>query len=97
MLGTTDPQAELLDCQSLCGHLVAEDSIYAKLAALGDRLFTDEDFSDLFDPTKGRPSVPPSLLAKVLLLQSLEGTSDRETTDRLRCDLRWKVALGLPL
>ena len=97
MLGTTDPQAELLDSQSLCGHLVAEDSIYAKLAALGDRLFTDEDFSDLFDPTKGRPSVPPSLLAKVLLLQSLEGTSDRETTDRLRCDLRWKVALGLPL
>jgi IS5 family transposase len=33
----------------------------------------------------------------VSLLQSLEGTSDRETADRVRCDLRWKVALGLPL
>jgi IS5 family transposase len=41
--------------------------------------------------------VPPSLLAKVLLLQSLEGTSDRETTDRVRRDIGWKVALRLPL
>lgn len=97
MLGTVDPQIEILDTDQLCGHLVADDSIHRKLAVLGDKLFTDEDFADLYDSTRGRHSVPPSLVARVMLLQSLEGTSDRETVDRVRCDLRWKVALGLPL
>ncbi len=97
MLGKADPQLALLDADQVCGHLVAEGSVHRKLAELGDRLFSDSDFADLYDPARGRPSVPPSLVAKVLLLQSLEGTSDRETLDRVRCDLKWKVALCLPL
>lgn len=97
MLGTATPQTELLDADSLCGHLVAEDSIHRKLAQVGEALFTDADFADLYDTSRGRHSVPPSLLAKVLLLQSLEGTSDRETIDRVRRDIGWKVALRLPL
>ncbi|MGQ0668972.1 MAG: IS1182 family transposase [Actinomycetota bacterium] len=97
MLGTLDPQTELLDSEAYCGHLVAEESIHRKLAQVGDALFTEEDFVDLYDPSRGRHSVPPSLLAKVLLLQSLEGTSDRETVDRVRRDIGWKVALHLPL
>lgn len=97
MLGTTDPQTEILDADAVCGHLVAEGSIHRHLAEVGDKLFTDQDFADLFDPARGRRSIPPSLLAKVALLQSLEGTSDRETVERVRCDLRWKVALHLPL
>lgn len=96
MLGTMDRQTEILDADQLCGHLVGDGSIHRKLAHLGDKLFSDEDFADLYD-RRGRHSVPPSLLAKVMLLQSLEGTSDRETVDRVRCDLRWKVALHLPL
>lgn len=97
MLGTLDPQTELLDADAVCGHLVEEDSLLRKLATLGGRLFHDEDFADLYDPARGRHSVPPSLLAKVQLLQSLEGTSDRETVERVRRDIGWKVALGLPL
>jgi transposase len=71
--------------------------IFSHVARLGDRLFADEDFADLYDAKRGRYSVPPSLLAKIQLLQSFEGTSDRETLERVRCDLRWKVALGLSL
>jgi len=97
MLGTVDHQAELLDADQLCGHLVPEDSIHRKLAVLGDRLFSDRDFADLYDRARGRHSVPPSLVAKVMLLQSLEGTSDRETVDRVRRDIGWKIALGLSL
>lgn len=95
MLGTNDQQGEIWSAESVAGHLVKPDSIYRKLAELGDKLFTDEDFADLYHPEHGRHSVPPSLLAKVQLLQSLEGLSDREATDRVRLDLRWKVALGL--
>jgi len=97
MLGTVDHQTELLDADQLCGHLVPEHSIHRKLAELGDKLFSDSDFADLYDRRRGRHSVPPSLVAKVMLLQSLEGTSDRETVDRVRRDIGWKVALGLSL
>ena len=31
----------------------------------------------------------------MLVLQALEGCSDREAVERLRCDLRWKAATGL--
>jgi Transposase domain (DUF772) len=37
------------------------------------------------------------VVASVLVLQALEGRSDREAAEALRCDLRWKVACGLPL
>ena len=39
------------------------DSFYGFLALHRDELFRDEDFSDLYCPDNGRPSVPPSLLA----------------------------------
>jgi IS5 family transposase len=97
MLGTLDPQMDLLDTDTVCGHLVREGSLYRHLATLGDALFTDADFADLFHPGRGRHSVPPSLLAKVSLLQRLEDVSDPEAVERVRCDMRWKVALGLPL
>jgi len=97
MLGKTDPQRELLDADEFCGHLVKEGSIFRQMAQVRERLFRDEDFADLYDPIQGRYSVPPSLVANVSLLQAFFGTSDRETLDRVQCDVRWKVALGLGL
>jgi transposase len=97
VLGQTDPQRELLDARQFCGHLIRPGSFYSNLAQVGDRLFSDADFADMYDPERGRRSVPPSLLAKVQLLQSFEGVSDREAAENVRCDLRWKTALGLSL
>ena len=37
------------------------------------------------------------VVATVLVLQALEGLSDREAIRRLRCDIRWKAAAGLAL
>ena len=37
------------------------------------------------------------LLDAVLVLQALEGLSDREAIGRLRCDIRWTAAAGLAL
>lgn len=39
--------------------------------------------------------MPARVVATVMLLQSLEGLSDREAVDRLRFDLRWQAAAGL--
>jgi IS5 family transposase len=97
MQGSADPNQQLMDAAGLVGHLVPEASVYAFLAAHRETLFGDELFADLFPSGRGRPSVPASVAATVMVLQSLEGLSDREAMERLRCDLRWKVATGLPL
>jgi hypothetical protein len=59
-----------------------------------DTLFPDEDFTDLFDH-KGRNSVPPSVVAVVMVLQRLEGLSDREAVERYCFDTRWRYATGV--
>lgn len=97
MQGKSDPNAELLDAAGLVGHLVDESSVHGFLAAHRERLFPDELFADLFPSRRGRPSVPAPVAATVMVLQSLEGLSDRDAMERLTCDIRWKVAAGLPL
>ncbi len=87
----------LLDAAALVGHLVPAGSVYAFLAEHRDEVFPDELFADLFSSSRGRPSVPGPVIASVLVLQALQGLSDRDATEALRCDLRWKVACGLAL
>ena len=60
---------------------------------IGGGCFPTGLFGDLFGG-RGRPSVPASVVATVLVLQALEGLSDREAIGRLRCDIRWKAAGG---
>jgi hypothetical protein len=76
---------------------VGRDSFYGFLASHRRELFHDEDFTGLYCSDNGRPSVPPSLMAKVLFLQAYEGVSDEEAKARADFDLRWKVALGIGL
>jgi hypothetical protein len=95
--GRSVPDRELLDARALVGHLVPAGSMYSFLAEHRDSVFPDELFADLFTSSRGRPSVPGPLVASVLVLQALSGLSDRDAAEALRCDLRWKVACGLPL
>jgi IS5 family transposase len=95
--GRSDPNRELLDAAALVGHLVPEGTVYRFLAEHRGRLFPDELFADLFPSGRGRPSVPADVIATVLVLQSLEGLSDRDAVQAVRTDLRWKVAAGLAL
>src|SRR6476619_57930 len=50
-------------------------------------------FADLFTDV-GRRSVPPMIVAVVMVLQRIEGCSDREAVDRFCFDARWKYAAG---
>jgi IS5 family transposase len=51
----------------------------------------------LFPSGCGRPSVPAGVVATVMVLQALEGLSDREAAQQLACNIAWKVAAGLAL
>lgn len=97
MQGSSGLERVLLDAAALCRQLVAEGSVYAFLADHRAELFPDDMFADLFPSGRGRPSVPADVMASAMILKELEGLSDREAADALRCDIRWKVATGLAL
>ncbi len=83
----------LASTAAFCEGRIAPDSAYALLHRECSALFPDEMFADLFAVT-GRPSVPPMIVAVVMVLQRLEGCSDREAVDRFAFDARWKYAAG---
>jgi hypothetical protein len=86
-----------MDARALVGHLVPTGSVFAFLAEHRHEVFPEELFADLFPSATGRPSLPAEIAASVLVLQTLHDVSDREAVQAVRCDLRWKVACGLPL
>jgi IS5 family transposase len=95
--GHSDPNREFLDAAALCRQLVPEGSVEAFLADHRHELFADEMFEDLFPSRRGRPSVPADVVASVMVLQALEGLSDRDAARALRDRISWKVACGLAL
>ena len=93
--GSAPRQADLFrDTSSFVEPLVRPDSIHALLHRECHTLFPDELFSDLFAAGVGRRSVPPLVVAVVMVLQRLEGLSDREAVERFTFDARWKYACG---
>jgi transposase len=96
MLATTSGQVGFFDAAELARPL-PQGSLFALLAEHGHRIVRDEDFAACYSQRMGRPSIPPSQLAKVLLLQYRTGVSDEQAMECVTWDLRWKIALGLPV
>ncbi|MDD4335666.1 MAG: transposase [Desulfotomaculaceae bacterium] len=99
MLGRKKDQLKFTDIDTLQTWeqkpIVPKDSIYYGLSQANE-IFKDELFADAYS-FSGRPSIPPSRLIKVLLLQFYDKVSDREAENRARYDLRWKMALGISI
>ena len=94
-LGLTPRQSDLFrpNTASLCAPLVADTSIYGLLHRHCATWFPGRLFADLFTDI-GRRSVPPMVVAVVMVLQRLDGLSDREAVERFTFDARWKYAAG---
>ena len=73
MQGRSDSQRELLDAESVAGHLLKAGSVFGFLAAHRREQFPDEMFADLFPTGRGRTSVPADMMASVITLQALHG------------------------
>ena len=95
MLGERSDQRGLWEADRLYLDHVGKDTFYGLLASLRGRLFRDADFAGFYCADNGRDSVPPSLQATALLLQSHDKVSDAEAKARADFDIRWKVALGI--
>jgi hypothetical protein len=88
-LGEAPKQLDLLDAVTrFCDGSLPASSIYGFLFRERDRLFPDGLFTDLFAAI-GRRSVPPSVVATVMVLQR------REAVDRFTFDARWRYAAGV--
>ena len=97
MLGKRSDQKGLWEADRLYLDYVGKDTFYGLLASLRGQLFSDDDFAEIYGPDNGRDSVPPSLLATALLLQTYDRVSDAEAKARADFDIRWKVALGIEI
>ena len=75
MLGKRSDQKGLWEADRLYLDYVGKDTFYGLLASLRDQLFSDDDFAEIYCPDNGRDSVPPSLLATALLLQTYDKVS----------------------
>jgi hypothetical protein len=85
------------DVWETCRELIPAGSVFAFLAEHRRALFPAGMFADMYPSPNGRPSMPPQVLAVVVVLQALHGLPDYDAVQALRCDLRWKAACGLGL
>ena len=92
-VGVEPCQADLFKGSRFVGDRVASGSVFSVLFREGVRLFPGAMFDDLFSP-RGRRSVPPRVVATVMVLQRWFGFSDREAVAAFEFDLRWRYACG---
>ena len=72
-------------------------NLYVDLRAEFGTLYHDQLFADLYPP-QGRPvEVAPWRLALVVVMQYIEGLTDRQAADAVRRCMDWKYALSLDL
>lgn len=95
MLGIRTDQRGLFEADHLYLDYVGRNSFYGFLASQRGRLFRDEEFAEFYCSDNGRDSVPPSIIATALLLQTYDRVTDEEAKARADFDIRWKVALGI--
>ena len=96
MIGKRSAQQALFDVGNVFDLSLSPTSFYGQLAKVSERLFDDDDFAELYSDKVGRPSVPPSLLALLVLLQAHDNVSSEEAIDRSAYDLRWAAVLRRP-
>ncbi len=72
-------------------------NLYVDLRAEFGTLYDDQLLADLYSP-EGRPvEVAPWRLALVMVMQYIEGLTDRQAADAVRRCIDWKYALSLDL
>jgi len=69
---------------------------YLKLSRELRKLYSTIDFESLY-PEAGQWGIHPFRVFAFLMLQAIEGLSDRQAADQVRMNIGWKFVLALPL
>jgi transposase len=73
-----------------------QGNAYLKLRDELGGIYSDSDFGELFSHA-GRPAESPGNLALVVVMQYMEGLTDRQAAEAVRARIDWKYALGLKI
>lgn len=87
-------QQTLFGSNITLSHLLSDDDLCFVIKQEIGPLIKDSDFESMYKDG-GRPPVSPRMLILVLLMQFLEGLSDRAAVRNLKFRLDWKIAFGL--
>ena len=93
MIGQRKAQTELFEVGNVYPLALRPTSFHYPMALAAPLLFQDSAFAVFYSKDQGRPSVPPSQLALLTLLQHESGCSDAEAIERSGYDLRWAAVL----
>ena len=89
-------QRNLFDGDVTFSHMLEEGDLCFIIKNEVACRIKDSDFNSMYKDG-GRPPISPRLLVLVLLMQFLEGLSDRAALQNLKFRLDWKIAFGLPV
>lgn len=85
------------DTGEVARAILSKDNMYLRLRDDVECWFEDEVFADLFPSHQGRPAESPAVLSLVLILQYVEGWTDRDAARAVATRIDVKYLLGLPL
>jgi len=94
MLNTGNPQISFFSVE-MYDHMIPEDHFLRRLKEVVDLSFVNKLVSGLYSRDMGRPSWPPVLLVKALLLQYLYNISDESLEEALTLNLAFKYYCDL--
>lgn len=84
------------DTARLARAVFADDNVYVMIGDNLKTLLADTDFSCVYR-ANSRYTVPPGLLAMVLVFQLMEGLADDQVAINTQARIDWKYALHLSL
>lgn len=93
MLGKRSKQLSIADVDGWQKR-IPRHSVWYEMREWSDAHLSDEAFAGWY-AQNGRPSIPPSYMVTLLLLQVRQGWSDREAVEAAMFDDRVKYALGM--
>jgi IS5 family transposase len=74
---------------------VPRDHVLLRMKAAADWAEVERGLERYYDPREGRPSWPPAVMLRMLILQYYADLSDRETSEQVAYNLLYRAFVGL--
>ena len=97
MLRKEGYQTKFLYSDEIYSRLIDKNSLLQSINKEFDFSFINEEVKDVYCEDNGRPSIPPVMLYKAVLIQRLKGYSDEEMERVAKYDIEIKHFLGIPI